>query len=101
MNIKEIQCVVNNEIQKETASTGQSELYLTPQQLCDRWCIKMKTLEKWRLEGKPPMYMKMQASLRAIIRYPLHGTNGVLDVEAKWLRSSTSDSGATNDREAK
>lgn len=37
--------------------------------------------------------MKVQASKKAIIRYPLHGTDGVLDVERKWLRSSTTDQG--------
>lgn len=90
---KKLEALILEGIRAHMQQSGHNENYLTPKQLCDRWQIKDKALEKWRFEGKPPIYMKVQASKKAIIRYPLHGENGVLDVEQKWLRNSTSDTG--------
>ena len=90
---EEINRLVADTIKEQLKRSGISETYLTPEQLCERWQISSKALEKWRLEGKPPIYMKVQASKKAIIRYPLQGENAVLDVERRWLRSSTSDVG--------
>lgn len=85
--------LVADTVKEQMKRSGLGESYLTPKQLCERWQIKDKALEKWRFEGKPPIYMKVQASKKAIIRYPLYGENGVLDVEQKWLRLSTTDPG--------
>lgn len=90
---EELNRLVADTIKEQLKRSGVSESYLTPEQLCERWQISAKALEKWRLEGKPPIYMKVQASKKAIIRYPLQGENAVLDVERRWLRSSTSDVG--------
>ncbi len=90
---KELEQLISEGIRHQLKELGYSDKFLTPEQLCDRWRITLKALEKWRFEGKPPIYMKVQASKKAIIRYPLHGENAVLDVEQKWLRNSTSDTG--------
>lgn len=92
-NKEELQALINEGVKQCLKREGFGETYLTPEQLCERWQITMKALEKWRLEGKPPVFMKVQASKKAIIRYPLHGADGVLDVERKWLRCSTTDQG--------
>jgi hypothetical protein len=76
-------------IKEQLKRAGIGESYLTPEQLCERWQVSMKAIEKWRLEGKPPTYLKVQGTRCAVIRYPLHGDNGVLDVERKWLRTAT------------
>lgn len=89
----EINKLVAEAVKEQLKRNGAGESYLTPEQLCERWQVSMKALEKWRLEGKPPLYLKVQGTRCAIIRYPLHGDNGVLDLERKWLRSSTSDTG--------
>ncbi len=89
----ELARLVADTVKDQLKRNGVGESYLTPEQLCERWQISMKALEKWRLEGKPPVYLKVQGTRCAVIRYPLHGENGVLDVERKWLRSSTSDDG--------
>lgn len=90
---EDIQALVTESVKQCLRKEGYGETYLTPDQLCERWQITVKALEKWRLEGKPPVFMKVQASKKAIIRYPLHGADGVLDVERKWLRCSTTDQG--------
>lgn len=89
----ELEQLVANTVKEQLKRNGVGESYLTPEQLCERWQVTTKALEKWRLEGKPPVYLKVQGTRCAVIRYPLHGENGVLDVERKWLRSSTSDTG--------
>lgn len=90
---EELKQLIASTVKEQLNRNGVGESYLTPEQLCERWQISMKALEKWRLEGKPPVYLKVQGTRCAVIRYPLHGENGVLDVERKWLRSSTSDAG--------
>lgn len=92
----EIKKLVAECVHKEIERLGGMNVkFLTPEQLCERWQVTMKSLEKWRLQGKPPVFMKVQASKKAHIRYPLHVPNGVLDVEKQWLRNST-----THDEEA-
>lgn len=85
----EISKLVAETVKEELKRNGVGESYLTPEQLRDRWQISIKALEKWRLEGRPPVYLKIQGTKCAVIRYPLHGENGVLDVERKWLRTSS------------
>jgi len=92
-NKQELEAFISESVREQLKRQGYGETYLTPEQLCERWKVTPKALEKWRLEGKPPIFMKVQASKKAIIRYPLQGENGVLDVEQKWLRNSTSDTG--------
>lgn len=98
-NERKLKCLIEDIVQSQLKQAGYSVHYLTPEQLCDRWQVTMKTLEKWRLLGKPPVYMKVQGSQKAIIRYPLRAANGILDVEAKWLRTSTSDTEAPHESE--
>lgn len=93
MNHKEIECLVTDEVRKQLEQDKLAEQFLTPEQLCERWHLTMRCLEKWRVEGKPPVYMKIQGGERAKIRYPLHIKNGVLDVERQWIRTSTTDPG--------
>ena len=58
----------------------------------------MRCVEKWRLKGKYPAYMKIQGGHQKTgIRYPLNIKNGILEVEERWLRSSTTDGGDNND----
>jgi len=90
---QELEQLVASTVKEQLKRNGVGESFLTPEQLCDRWQVTTKALEKWRLEGKPPVYLKVQGTRCAVIRYPLHGENGVLDVERKWLRSSTTDNG--------
>ena len=97
INEKRLQCLIENTVQNHLKSMGLSIQHITPEQLCERWQVTMKTLEKWRLQGKPPVYLKLQGGQKSIIRYPLHTENGVLDVESKWLRSSTTDTGDNKD----
>ncbi len=94
---KELQCIVKELVNQTLQESGNAEKFLTPEQLAERWQITLKCLEAWRLQGKPPTYMKVQASKRALIRYPLNVPNGVLDVEAQWLRTSTTDKGRSYD----
>ena len=97
INEKRLQCLIEDIVQNHLKNIGLSIRHITPEQLCERWQVTMKTLEKWRLQGKPPVYLKLQGGQKSIIRYPLHTENGVLDVESKWLRSSTTDTGDNND----
>jgi len=97
LNEKKLQGLIEEAVQNHLKSMGVSVKHITSEQLCERWQITMKTLEKWRLQGKPPVYIKLQGGQKSIIRYPLHAENGVLDVESKWLRSSTTDTGDKED----
>lgn len=90
---QELEKLVASTVKEQLKRSGVGEAFLTPEQLCERWQVTTKALEKWRLEGKPPVYLKVQGTRCAVIRYPLHAENGVLDVERKWLRSSTTDTG--------
>jgi hypothetical protein len=98
-NPKELQCIIKELIDKELKEVGFAGKFLTPEQLAERWQVTLKTLETWRQQGKPPIYMKVQGSKKALIRYPLAIENGVIAVEAQWLRSSTTDRGGQHDRE--
>lgn len=32
--------------------------HLTPEELCERWSVKAKTLSQWRWSGKGPKFLK-------------------------------------------
>ena len=51
--------------------------YLTETELAARWRISVKTLQRWRAMGSKPVFSKFFRS----VRYPLHGLDGVLDME--------------------
>ncbi len=97
MNTKDLECLIAETVKKQLEQAT-NEKFLTPEQLRDRWKISMRCLEKWRLQGKHPVYMKVQGGQKSIIRYPLHIKDGVVDMEEKWLRSSTSDLGEGNEK---
>lgn len=40
---------------------------LTENNLAERWGVSIKTLQDWRRQGKPPMYLKLGKS----VRYPI------------------------------
>jgi hypothetical protein len=93
VNKKDLECLIADAVKKQLEQVVGAEKYLTPEQLCERWKVSMRCLEKWRLEGKLPVYMKVQGSQKAIIRYPLHEENGVLALEKQWLKPSTPNRG--------
>lgn len=86
MNREQLENLIAEAVKKQLEQASGTEKFLTPEQLCERWKVSMRCLEKWRLEGKPPAYMKVQKSQRAIIRYPLHTEGGILDIEHQWLQ---------------
>lgn len=88
---KIIKHLVTEVIENEIESEKPEERYLTPEQLCDRWQITLRTLDAWRLRGKSPIFLKIQGGVRSHVRYPLYAKGGILDVEAQWLRGSTTD----------
>ena len=89
MNRNDLECLIAEIVKKQLEKTTGEEKFITPEQLCERWQVSMRCLEKWRLQGKHPAYMKVQGGHKTITRYPLYGENGVLDVENQWLRNST------------
>jgi hypothetical protein len=52
--------------------------YLTELELAARWCISVKTLQRWRAMRSKPVFTKFGRS----VRYPMVGPDGVLDMEA-------------------
>lgn len=93
MNRKDLESLIAETVKEQLEQAGSNKKFLTPEELSERWGVTMRCLEKWRLQGKPPVYMKIQGSEKGSIRYPLYVKDGVLDAEAKWLRSSTTDVG--------
>ena len=93
MKLKDLESQIAEIVKEQLEQSGSNRKFLTPEGLCARWGITMRCLEKWRLIGKPPTYMKIQGSEKGSIRYPLNAKDGVLDVETRWLRSSTTDRG--------
>lgn len=53
-------------------------------ELAARWEMSSRTLERWRLEGKGPDYLKLGGA----VRYP---EDSVIAFEKQHLRTSTSD----------
>jgi hypothetical protein len=51
-------------------------VFLTPQQLADRWSLRPATLAEWRVKGHGPRFLKPGRTLKARVRYRLD------DVEA-------------------
>jgi len=51
--------------------------YLTEVELARRWHISVKTIQRWRSMGRKPMFAKFGKT----VRYPLHGPDGILDME--------------------
>lgn len=96
MNREQLESIISETVKKQLEQAAATEIFLTPEQLCERWKVSMRCLEKWRLEGKPPAYMKVQKSQRAIIRYPLHGEGGIIDIERTWLQAVTPRKGGKN-----
>lgn len=91
MKNEEITNLVKNLVKAEIKKLGFDERYISPEELSERWNISVRTLEDWRLKGKPPVFMKIQGSHRAKIAYPLNAEGGVLEVEKQWIRKSTSE----------
>lgn len=65
-------------------------VFLRPDMLAKRWGLSLSCLGNWRYLGGGPFYMKTGPGLKAKVRYPMLGKNGVLDFEAQRLFNSTS-----------
>ncbi len=63
-----IEKLIQQRIADELLKQRSSGLYLTPEQLSERWQISLKALDKWRLKGKPPKYMKIQGGHKSAKR---------------------------------
>lgn len=62
-------------------------LYLTPQELADRWRMSRQRLAEWRVLGSGPRYIKFGTGPAARVLYPL---SEVERYENKHLRASVS-----------
>jgi hypothetical protein len=60
-----------------------NSIFITEKQLADRWNISVKAIQRWRVVGQGPKWMKFGSA----VRYPLAE---VEKVEAASIRSSTS-----------
>jgi len=65
--------------------------YLTPEAVAEFLSIKRSLLANWRVSGQGPAYVKLGAGKRALVRYPLHGANGIVHFMECRTRTSTSD----------
>jgi len=90
MKNEEIKNLVKNLVKAEIKKLGFDERYISPEELSERWNISVRTLEDWRLKGKPPVFMKIQGSHRAKIAYPLNaegfGNKNLHFRLSNWLR---------------
>nr|BDD45316.1 hypothetical protein 35 [bacterium] len=82
LNKEQIEMMVKSSVQ-DVLAEGEQEYY-TSAQLAKRWGITEKTLENWRWQHKPPVFIKIQASKKGLIRYPFYGKDGVLETEKSW-----------------
>jgi hypothetical protein len=64
--------------------TAAAPIFLTEKQLANRWNISVKAVQRWRVVGQGPKWMKFGAA----VRYSLAE---VESIEAASLRSSTSE----------
>ena len=60
-------------------------MHLTPRQLAERWHLSEKTLERWRMQGTGPIFLKLVGR----VLYPLQHIEAV---EANRIRKSTAQS---------
>lgn len=78
---------MNTVIQSSNPPDPSSRQFLNPFELANRWGLSAKTLQRWRLEGRGPVFAKMGKR----VSYPLHGKDGVLDYENRIIYRSTSE----------
>lgn len=45
-------------------------VYLTPEELADRWRVTVKTLANWRSNGTGPKYLKLGGKRNTRVMYP-------------------------------
>ena len=45
-----------------------AKVFLTPEDLADRWCLPITTLDQWRWHGKGPQFVKMGRRVRYQIK---------------------------------
>jgi hypothetical protein len=64
-------------------------IFLTPQQLAERWAMSESNLNHWRSVGYGPVFAKLGPGLRAKVRYPVFGEGGVLSFEHQNHYEST------------
>ena len=62
--------------------------FLTPRDLAQRWKTSEKTLERWRMVGSGPVYLKMGGRV-------LYSVEQVMAHESARIRSDTSSGMAT------
>lgn len=78
---------MNQVTQKPCPPDPSSRQFLNPFELANRWGLSAKTLQRWRFEGRGPVFAKMGKR----VSYPLHGKDGVLDYENRIIYCSTSE----------
>jgi predicted DNA-binding transcriptional regulator AlpA len=66
-----------------SSGVSANTIFLTEKQLAERWNISVKAIQRWRVVGQGPKWMKFGSA----VRYPLAE---VEKLEAASLRSSTS-----------
>jgi hypothetical protein len=67
----------------QSENTVPERLVLTEADLASRWAMSPKTLQRWRMEGRGPFYLKMGRR----VNYPL---NAVIAFESCIQHVSTS-----------
>jgi hypothetical protein len=65
--------------------------YLTPELAAQIICVKPSLLSNWRVSGGGPAYIKLGAGKRALVRYPLLGTNGLINYMESRIQRATCD----------
>ena len=64
--------------------------YLTPEETAKMLSISTGTLANWRVSSNGPNFIKLSCGKRSVIRYPLHGQNGLIKYMDDRITSSTS-----------
>ncbi len=65
-------------------STSKNPIYLTSQELADRWRVHLDSIHRWRREGKPPNFYKINGTI-------LYKLAEIEDLEQANRKTITSD----------
>jgi len=65
------------------ASTSEEPIYLTTEELANRWRVSTSSVSKWRVQGKPPIFFQINGTI-------LYKLADIKDLEKANRKSSTS-----------
>ena len=69
----------------------EKQQYLTADQVAKIMAVKTSLLSNWRVKGGGPAYVKLGLGKKSLIRYPLHGRQGLIAYMESRTRTSSSD----------